>query len=89
MSDFVVLPPGCRFTPQYPITLADLVLFADAAAELDALNGFVAARGDAPIEEVARVKDMVERMHDAIERVAGTDAGEIYAPDDGSTEDKS
>lgn len=70
----------------YPVTLADLVLFADAAAELDALNGFVAASGDAPIEEVARVKDMVERMHDAIERAAGADAGEIYAPDDGSAQ---
>lgn len=66
----------------YQVTLADLVLFADAAGELDTLKNYVDL--DRP-EETYRIRAIVERMHDAIERAAGADGDQIYAPDDGTT----
>lgn len=82
MSDLVVLPPGWDFTPPYQITLDDLKMFADAVCELDTLNSFAAEVCNAPVEEVQRVTYLVERMHEVIERIAGPQAGEIYAPED-------
>lgn len=73
MSDFIV-------------TLADLKLFADVASELDALKNYVDL--DRP-EETDRIVKIIERTHAAIERIAGPDAGEIYAADDGSASEQS
>lgn len=78
MSDFVVVPAA----GQYSVSLADLQLFADAACELDGLNGYIDP--DFPPDN-QRITALVERTHAAIERIAGPDAAEIYAPDDGST----
>lgn len=82
MSDFVVLPPGWDFTPLYRVTLDDLKLFADAGCELDVLKNYEDIDDSS---DTNRITVLVERMHDAIQRIAGPDAGEIYAPDDGST----
>lgn len=86
MSDFTVLPSGWDFAPLYQITLDDLKMFADAACELDYLSGFIDP--EAP-DANQRVTDMVNKLHAAVERIAGPDAGEIYAPDDGSAQAKS
>lgn len=66
----------------YQVNLADLILFADAAGELDTLKNYVDLERP---EETQRIGTLVERMHDAIERAAGADGCQIYAPDDGST----
>lgn len=70
----------------HTVTLDDLKLFADAACELDALNGYVDP--DCPAE-TQRIRTLIERAHAAIERIAGPDAGEIYAQDDGSIVEQS
>lgn len=62
----------------YTVTLADLKVFADAACELDHLNGYILQSDQSRRLTLARV----EALHTAIERIAGPDAGEIYAPDD-------
>lgn len=62
----------------YPVTLADLILFADAAAELDGLQGLIKYSPD----ERARLADMAQRMHDIVERAAGAEAFEIYGADE-------
>jgi hypothetical protein len=63
----------------YPATLHDLTLFADAAAELD---GFKGRLTDNPVE-LARITTLVESMHDTVERIAGAASGMIYPGDDG------
>jgi hypothetical protein len=62
----------------YNVTLSDLQLFADAACELDAYKDTLAAK---PAER-ARIMEMLERVHDTVERAAGGDANLIYCPDD-------
>lgn len=64
------------------VDLADLILIADAACELDAAKQFYIDRPD----EQQRLAAMVERLHNIVERAAGTQAAAIYAPDDGSAE---
>lgn len=60
----------------YPVNLADLALFADAAAELDGYKCHL------PAADAARIAGMVERLHDTVERVAGAASGLIYPEDD-------
>lgn len=62
----------------YSCSLADLVLFADCAAELDAYKDCLAYT---PAER-SRVIILLERLHDTVERIAGSDGHHIYAPDD-------
>ena len=62
----------------YPVSLADLVLFSDAAAELDDYKDTLE---DNPAER-ARIIAMVYRLHDTVERVAGTDHELVYGPAD-------
>lgn len=64
----------------YRVTLADLVEFADCAAELDGMRQFYV---DNPAEQ-ERIAGHVERLHNIVERAAAQDAALIYAPDDGS-----
>lgn len=64
----------------YPVNLADLELFTDAAAELDTMRRFYI---DQPGEQV-RISGMVRRMYDAIERVAAHDINLILIRADGS-----
>lgn len=63
----------------YPVSLADLTLFADAACEMDCYKDTLE---DKPAER-ARIIAMVEMMHNAVERAAGADGGLVYAADDG------
>lgn len=65
----------------YPVSLADLELIADAAAELDDARRFYVDRPD----EQKRIAGIVERLHDVVERAAGLRAI-IYAPADGGKE---
>ena len=58
----------------YPVNLADLELFADAASELDDYKEHLA---DKPAAR-ARIVAMVERLHDTIGRVAGRDERLVY-----------
>lgn len=58
----------------YHVTLADLLLMADAACEIDATKAFYV---DQPCEQM-RLAGMVERLHDTIERAAQQDAAKIY-----------
>lgn len=62
------------------VDLADLMLIADAAAELDALKMHTVDRAD----ELGRITRLVETLHDMVERIAGAHAACIYAPADGS-----
>jgi len=62
----------------YNVTLSDLHLFADAACELDAYKDTLAGN---PAER-ARIMEMLDRVHDIVERAAGDDAHFIYAADD-------
>ena len=62
----------------YRVSLADLVLFSDAAAELDDYKDTLE---DNPAER-ARIIAMVYRIHDTVERVAGNDSTLVYAPSD-------
>lgn len=59
----------------YPCTLADLELFANAAAELDS------AKMLATPDDRLRMQAMVCRMHEAVERIAGQDAAMVYPPE--------
>lgn len=63
----------------YPVTLADLMLFAESAGELDSLKNIIAI--DRPVEAY-RIGALVERMHETIARAAGADAFEIYGADE-------
>lgn len=60
----------------YPCNLADLILFGDCAAELDSYKHCLAI----PQLDRERIAAMVERLHDAVERIAGADAGLVYGP---------
>lgn len=62
----------------YPVNLADLVLFADAACELDTYKHMLA---DRPVAQ-ARIAAMIGRLHDTVERVAGPAGGLIYQGED-------
>lgn len=66
----------------YPVSLADLVTIADAAAELDGMRMFYV---DQPVEQ-DRISSLVQRLHDMVERAAAHDAVLIYGPDEPSTE---
>lgn len=59
----------------YPATLADLELFANAAAELDGVKDCERLEPD----ERARLVAMVERVYDTVERLAGADNGLVFA----------
>jgi hypothetical protein len=94
-GQLVDLPPGFIFQPfaqpyavtldelqpfaqPYAVTLDELQLFADAACELDSYKDTLSDKPD----ERERIVDMIERIHDTVQRVAGADAHFIYAPDD-------
>lgn len=62
----------------YQVTLADLIMFADAACDLDGLQGLIQYN---PAER-ERIADMAQRMHDTVERAAGAEAFEIYGADE-------
>lgn len=64
----------------YPAHLADLILFADAAAELDAYKDHLHEKPDERLKIIA----MICRMHQRIEQMAGCDADLIYENSDGS-----
>lgn len=66
----------------YPISLADLINIADAAAELDGMRMFYV---DQPAEQV-RISAMVDQLHSLVERAAVHDAVLIYGPaEEGAT----
>jgi hypothetical protein len=56
----------------YPASLADLVLFADAAAELDGYKHYL------PVKDFTRIAGMVDQLHSTVERLAGQDVALIY-----------
>ncbi|MCD6706427.1 MAG: hypothetical protein LT080_08245 [Thiobacillus sp.] len=62
----------------YPCNLADLILFGDCAAELDSYKHCLTI----PQADRDRIAAMVERMHDAVERLAGADAWLVYGPEE-------
>ncbi len=62
----------------YPVSLADLINVADAAAELDAMKIFYVDQPDMQ-KLIAR---RVDQLHDIVQRAAALDAALIYAPDD-------
>lgn len=62
----------------YPCNLSDLILFGDCAAELDSYKHCIAVQ-EADRERIAA---MVERLHDAVERLAGADAWLVYGPEE-------
>jgi hypothetical protein len=59
----------------YPVSLADLINVADAAAELDGMRMFYV---DQPAEQ-ARIASVVAQLHDLVERAAAHDAAMITA----------
>lgn len=61
----------------YPVSLADLVAFADCAATLDSIKGCLV---DKPAE-IDLINAQVQRVYDAIERSAGDDAARIFPED--------
>jgi len=65
----------------YPATLADLILFADALAELEKHKNTL----DAMTFEKSRMLALICRMHEAIERIAGIDRNKIFDADDALT----
>lgn len=80
-GECVMLPPGFNrmpMAPAYAVTLSDLLLFADAACELDAYKDTLANK---PAER-ERIMEMLDRVHNTVERVAGVDANFIYSADD-------
>jgi hypothetical protein len=58
----------------YPVSLADLMLIADAASELDGMRMHYV---DRPSEQ-DRIARLVESLHDIAERAAAHDAALIY-----------
>lgn len=66
----------------YPCNLDDLVLFANATAELDSYKHCLAI----PQADRDRIAAMVERLHDAVERLAGADGKLIYGPEESEDE---
>ena len=62
----------------YPCSLDDLMLFADCTVELDDYKNCAAID---PAER-ARIAAMVERLHDAVERIAGPAAATVYTNDE-------
>jgi hypothetical protein len=63
----------------YPVSLSDLILVADSAAELDGMRMFY-------VDQPARQQDisrMVAGLHDIAERAAKAASGLIYHEDDG------
>ena len=65
----------------YPVSMADLVTIADAAADLDGLLLFYAAP-DQP-DQLAGLASRPEQLHDIVERAAGAHSVVIYGPEDG------
>lgn len=63
----------------YPCNLDDLVLFANGAAELDSYKECAVIE---PADR-ARIAAMVERLHEAVERIAGAQAERIYGQTEG------
>lgn len=61
----------------YPVSLADLVAFADCAATLDSLKGYLV---DRPCD-IDIINSQVQRVYDAIERSAGDDVARIFPED--------
>ncbi|MDP3219203.1 MAG: hypothetical protein Q8S73_34210 [Deltaproteobacteria bacterium] len=60
----------------YPVSLADLITIADAAAELDGMRMFYV---DRPSEQ-DRISRVVKQLHDMVGRAAAHDAALIYGP---------
>jgi hypothetical protein len=80
-EQFDIMPPGYEFTPippPYILNLADLMLFADMACELDGLKNLPAIAPDTR----DRLAQMVHAAHDVVQRAAGTDARLIYSSDE-------
>ncbi|MCK9386109.1 MAG: hypothetical protein M0Q15_15980 [Nevskia sp.] len=67
----------------YPVSLADLVNIADAAAELDAMKIFYVDRPD--LQKL--IAGRVDQLHDIVQRAAAHDAELIYAPSDEPAEE--
>ena len=65
----------------YPATLADLILFADAAVELEKHKNML----DAMTFEKSRMLALICRVNEAIERIAGLDHNKIFDADDALT----
>lgn len=62
----------------YACSLHDLTLFADAACYLDSYKDTCSADS----VERANVLALLCRVHEAVERISGSDAHLIYASDD-------
>lgn len=62
----------------YPATLADLIMLAEMASELDAYKDCLA---ELPHER-ARIIALLERAHDRVEELAGIDAALVYCADE-------
>lgn len=62
----------------YPVSLADLINIADAAAELDAMKTFYIDRPD--LQKL--IAGRVDQLHNIVQRAASHDANLIYAPSD-------
>lgn len=63
----------------YPCNLDDLVLFANCAVELDEYKKCITGPNAEQVHaERARIANMIERLHDAIERIAGPQAVRVY-----------
>ena len=58
----------------YRVDLSDLCSIADAACELDAYKDRITDQPD----DHSRIVEMVERLHDLVERAAGMDGHLIY-----------
>lgn len=60
----------------YPVSLADLINIADAAAELDAMKTFYVDQPD----QQNMIAGRVDQLHNIVQRAAAHDADLIYAP---------
>lgn len=64
----------------YPVSLADLIVIADAACHLESYRHMLV---DNPAEQVI-VQRHIQQLHDIAERAAAHDAVLIYGADDGA-----
>ena len=63
---------------RYSVDLADLIVMADCACELDGMRMFYVDRPD----EQARIAAMVSKLHSIVESAAGQHADLIYGADE-------
>lgn len=66
--------PAIESNKVYQVSLADLDAFADCAATLDSIKGFLI---DTP-SEIDLINIKVQRVYDTIERSAGPDIAKIF-----------